>query len=411
MIRHDAVDAATGMPPEQSFSWREELIVRALAKSLSGPHIVGRLRVRLPSGRTEVFGHHGCEAIVSLPSFEPLWRGLTRGALGITESYLDGKVVTPDLKAVLEFCLVNTKAVAAVGSGVMRPGILDKLWHRSRANSRSGSRRNIAAHYDLGNDFYKLWLDPGMTYSSALFERSDQTLADAQARKYQLVFEALRVAPGDRVLEIGCGWGGFAEVLAKANVSVQGLTLSRQQQVYARERLQREGLSSVAEIELVDYRDSKGQFDAIASIEMIEAVGEKNWPTYFKVLHDRLKPGGNACIQSITIDARYYAAYRREPDFIQRYIFPGGMLPTVDIMSDQASAAGLAFEKVETFGASYAQTVSCWLERFDAAWPQIQDLGFDERFRRMWRFYLIYCQVGFASGDIDVGIYRLTRSR
>jgi cyclopropane-fatty-acyl-phospholipid synthase len=409
-MRHqDAMDSARSAPPRQPVSWRENLIVRTLVRAFSTEQLTGRLRLTLPSGRTEVFGDHGAEATIILRTFEPLWRGLTRGALGVTEAYLDGIIVTPDLKAVLEFCLVNSRSISAIGNGGMRPSILDKLWHRSRANSRAGSRRNIAAHYDLGNDFYRLWLDPGMTYSSALFETPEQPLADAQTRKYQLVFDTLGIAPGDRVLEIGCGWGGFAEVLAKSDARVVGLTLSRQQQAFARERMISAGVDDRVDIQFVDYRDVDGQYDAIASIEMIEAVGEANWPTYFKVLHERLKPGGVACIQGITIDERYFEMYRREPDFIQRYIFPGGMLPTVGLLADHAAQAGLTFEKIETFGASYARTVAEWLARFDAAWPQIEALGFDDRFRRMWRFYLIYCEVGFANADIDVGVYRMRR--
>jgi cyclopropane-fatty-acyl-phospholipid synthase len=368
------------------------------------------LWLTLPSGRTEGFGWSGPEAAIVLGSFEPLWRGLTRGALGVTECYLDGTIDTPDLGAALRFCLSNSQALSAVGNGVLRPGLMDKVWHRRRANTRAGSRRNIAAHYDLGNDFYRLWLDPGMTYSSALFEAGD-TLEAAQNRKNQIILDALDVAEGERVLEIGCGWGGFAQAAAGRGAHVTGLTLSRQQLAYATERLASAGFAAHSDIRFQDYRDVGGTFDKIASIEMIEAVGEENWPAYFQVLHDRLRPGGSAVLQAITIDEPHFAAYRREPDFIQRYIFPGGMLPTVRAMEAEAERAGLTFETVQRFGGSYAKTLAIWRGAFDAAWPRIAGLGFDDRFRRMWGYYLTYCEAGFENGDVDVGLYRLRRTQ
>ena len=411
MSTHDDVmDTHRAEPPGAPFSWREEMIVRALGRALTGEQVKGRLAVALPSGRTEVFGRSGAEAGVALRSFEPLWRGLTRGALGIAESYCDGVIDTPDLGALLRFCLVNTAAVSAVGGGVLRTRLADRLWHRLRANTRAGSRRNIAAHYDLGNAFYRLWLDPSMTYSSALFGGQAQSLEAAQQAKNAAILDALGVAEGDRILEIGCGWGGFAEAAALRGGHVTGLTLSREQLAWARERLERAGLGDRASIQFCDYRDATGRFDKIACVEMIEAVGEANWPTYFKTLHDRLQPGGVAVLQSITIDERHFAAYRREPDFIQRYIFPGGMLPTVSAMTAEAARAGLSFEVIARFGDSYARTLVAWRETFERAWPQISALGFDERFKRMWIYYLTYCEVGFENGDVDVGLYRLRRS-
>lgn len=409
MPSHDLIGTRMGLPKGTPFSWREELIVRALMRAFTGDHIVGRLRLTLPSGRTEVFGRSGDEADVVLGSLEPFWRGLTRGALGVAECYLDGTIQTADLGRTLRFLLTNSEALSELGYGVMKSRLVDRVWHKRRANTRTGSRRNIAAHYDLGNDFYRLWLDPSMTYSSALFDGSTVDLEQAQLAKNEAILNSLDVRGGDRVLEIGCGWGGFMEAAARRGCHVTGITLSKEQLAWAQRRMGEAGFAGQCEIAFCDYRDLTGTFDKIASVEMIEAVGEENWPVYFKTLHDRLRPGGVGVIQAITIDERYYAAYRREPDFIQRYIFPGGMLPTVGAMARNSAQAGLTFEVVQRFGGSYAQTLADWRTRFDAAWPHIAALGFDERFRRMWGYYLTYCEVGFEKGDIDVGLYKVSR--
>ncbi len=408
-LQDNAIATPLGGPQGAPFSWREEMIVRTLTRALVPDQITGRLVLTLPSGRREVFGRTGQDVSLTLTSFEPLWRALTRGALGITECYLDGTIDTPDLGALLRFCLSNMSAVSSVGGGLMKARMVDKFWHRRRANTRSGSRRNISAHYDLGNAFYKLWLDPSMTYSSAIFKCASQSLEAAQEAKNAAVLDALDVKVGDRILEIGCGWGGFAKAAAVRGGHVTGLTLSRQQLSWATEELAKAGCSDRTDIQYLDYRDVRGSFDKIASIEMIEAVGEEHWPHYFKALHDRLLPGGTAVIQAITIDERHFEAYRREPDFIQRYIFPGGMLPTLSAMEEHAARAGLSFEIVSRFGSSYARTLAIWREAFEREWPEIQKLGFDDRFRRMWGYYLTYCEVGFENGDVDVGHYRMCR--
>ena len=248
-----------------------------------------------------------------------------------------------------------------------------------------------------------------MTYSSAVFTGPEVSLAAAQDEKYARVIAALGLEDGHRVLEIGCGWGGFAEAAARSGAFVDGITLSREQLAYASERIARAGLDARVRLRFEDYRDTTGGFDRIASIAMVAAVGEPHWPVYFAPLHDRLVPGGVAVLQAITIREQSYAAYRERPDFIQRYVFPGGMLPTRTIMADQAERAGLTFEPLETFGASYARTLAIWRDRFEAAWPRIAALGFDDRFRRLWNFYLTYCEVGFERGVVDVGLYRFTR--
>ena len=283
----------------------------------------------------------------------------------------------------------------------------NRLQHRLNANTKRGSQRNIRHHYDLGNDFYAAWLDSGMSYSSALFSADDQTLEDAQSAKQRRIMALLDTRPGDTVLEIGCGWGGLAEQLAQAGCRVTGVTLSAAQLEYASERLKRP--DTEADLRLQDYRDVAGVFDRIVSIEMMEAVGEAYWPSYFSALHDRLRPGGLAVLQAITIDEDQFDGYRRCTDFIQHYIFPGGMLPTVTEIGRQSARAGMELLSVERFGASYARTLAEWHRRFLAAWPEIERHGFDARFRRMWEYYLSYCEGGFRAGTIDVGLYVLAK--
>ncbi|MDX2289674.1 MAG: cyclopropane-fatty-acyl-phospholipid synthase family protein [Hyphomicrobiaceae bacterium] len=391
--------------------WRDARVAGFVARRLSGV-TKGRLQLTLPSGRLVVLGSGGgVEAELRLSSYALAWRALRRGTLGFAESYIDGTADSPDIGAVLRFFLVNYAAFEGAGRGWFRARMPDRLAHRARRNSRAGSRRNIAAHYDLGNAFYELWLDPGMTYSSGIYQGSATSLAAAQAAKNAAILAALSPLDGKRVLEIGCGWGGLSEELARAGADVAAITVSREQHAYAQARIAAEGLADRVDVRFEDYRDVTGAFDHIASVEMIEAVGEEHWPVYFQTLADRLVPGGSAVIQAITIREESFAAYQRHPDFIQRYIFPGGMLPTVSIMRAQAQAAGMEFEPISQFGLSYARTLRDWRARFDEAWPRINALGFDERFRRMWMYYFIYCEVGFETGITDVGHYKLTRRR
>lgn len=390
-------------------TWRDAVVARALTKTFA-EGTIGRLDVVLPSGRRVVLGADATgSARVTVNSYKALWRLISRGSLGLAESYMREEIDTPDLGAVLEFCLKNYKALEASGTGVTKPSLADLIWHKRRDNSLTGSRRNIAAHYDLGNAFYAAWLDDGMTYSSAKFTRPNLTLEAAQDEKYRVILDQLNIKPGAKVLEIGFGWGGLAERAIARGADVTGLTLSAQQLAYTQNRLGQAGFTGRSDLRFQDYRDTRGTFDAIASIEMIEAVGEAHWPQYFGTLATCLKPGGVAVVQAITIDERYFESYRRQADFIQRYIFPGGMLPTVTRMGTEADRAGLAFETVERFGQSYALTLDAWRDRFCARWPEIKALGFDERFRRMWEYYLTYCELGFKNGDIDVGIYKMSK--
>lgn len=384
-------------------------VVRLLGSVLNPT--AGRLRVTLPSGRNATFGSANGDtaAHVVLRNYRVLSRTLRRGTLGFADSYMAGDLDTDDLIGLFNYFMDNEAALAAALPRLVRSGRSDRVFHRRRPNTPSGSRRNIAAHYDLGNTFYGLWLDAGLTYSSGLYATPDVTLEAAQHAKNDRILAALDVSQTHSILEIGCGWGGFVEAAAERAGSVTGITISRQQFEAATTRIARTRYASRAHIRLEDYRDTTGSFDRIASIEMIEAVGEENWPLYFRKIADRLKPGGKAVIQAITIREDVFDAYRANPDFIQRYIFPGGMLPTLQAMRQHAEAAGLGFETLELFGGSYALTLAEWRQRFGRAWPRIAALGFDERFRRMWGYYLSYCQVGFERGTIDVGLYRLRK--
>ena len=383
-------------------------VIAAVGRKLLPRDIEGGITLTLPSGKVHRLGYArpGASCDLQLKNFRPVWNAVRRGAIGFAESFMAGDVESSDITAVLRFYLQNREPLNKAAKPVFYKSLGDRLFHLMRANTKAGARRNISAHYDLGNDFYTLWLDRTMSYSSAFFGKGAQSLEDGQIAKYDLVLDALQLDRDAHVLEIGCGWGGFAEVAVGRGHRVTGLTISREQLEFARARLR-----DRAEIRFQDYRDTAERFDAIASIEMIEAVGEANWPTYFRVLHDRLKPGGAAAVQAITIDERLYPGYRAKADFIQRYIFPGGMLPTKAILAAQAAAAGLTFETVATFGQDYARTLAQWRERFEASWNAVSRLGFDEQFRRRWRYYLCYCEAGFSEAAIDVGIYRFARAR
>jgi len=373
---------------------------------------LGRLTVVLPDGYTARFEgpDAGPEATVIVRDERVIGRCLFGGDIAFAEAYMDGLLDSPDLPAVIEL-LVRNKAAIEKKQPVRPWKILARrILHWINANTRRGSRRNIAFHYDLGNAFYEQWLDPTMTYSAARFEGGQQGLDAAQIAKYRRIAERLRLEPGKRVLEIGCGWGGFAELAAREyGARVHGITLSEEQLAYAVERARRGGFADKASFALCDYRDADGRYDGIASIEMFEAVGESYWPAFFTTLRDRLVAGGRAAVQVITIAEESFEDYRRNPDFIQRYIFPGGMLPSREGFIDLARRTGLQIDDEEAFGLDYALTLAKWRRRFLAAWPGIEPLGFDERFRRMWDYYLAYCEGGFRSRNVDVRQFALLR--
>ncbi len=396
--------------PAAGPSWGDRAFI-AFIRLIAGRLEAGRICVTAPGGASANIAGRlpGREVHIGFSNYGALCKVLTRGKLGFAEAHMDGSVEVSDLHALFHLVLDNEAMFTGARKLLARANRGDRSVHRRRDNTRSGSRRNIAAHYDLGNDFYRLWLDEGMTYSSGLHASSSTSLEDAQAAKIARVIELLELRQGHRLLEIGCGWGSLIEAAARRGAAATGITISSEQFDWARDRMAREMPGATADIRFLDYRDVTGAFDRIASIEMIEAVGEAHWPDYFRALSERLAPGGVGVIQAITIPERFYADYRRSPDFIQRYIFPGGMLPTIEAMEVHAKANGLAFEVVEQFAASYALTLHAWRSRFDAAWPRIRQLGYDERFRRMWDYYLAYCAAGFERGEIDVGFFRVRK--
>jgi cyclopropane-fatty-acyl-phospholipid synthase len=384
--------------------------------SVFGRQMIGKPRrgavtLVLPNGKAKTFGNPatGQHGVLHIRNFKVISKTLRRGTVGFAQAYIDGDVEIEDLTAMFRYFLQN-RDVFLEEQSWFRRAAHDIAYHLSRHNSKEGSQKNISEHYDLGNDFYAEWLDPSMTYSSALFSSDDLSLEAAQRAKYHRVADMAGVKTGHSVLEIGCGWGGFAETVARDyGASLRGITLSREQLGFAQERLRRQGLDALATLHFEDYRDTTGQFDHVCSIEMIEAVGEEHWPSYFETVHDRLKPGGRAAIQAITIDERDFEAYKGGPDFIQRFIFPGGMLLTKRAMRAEAERVGLVLEGEEFFRHSYARTLRLWRERFLERWHEITRLGYDEEFRRKWLYYLAYCEAGFSEGTIDVGIYQYRR--
>jgi cyclopropane-fatty-acyl-phospholipid synthase len=365
----------------------------------------GRLDFELPDGR--VFRVEGSKsgpvAYVKINDNDIFARLIRDGDLGFSEAYMDGAWDSPDLQAFMDFVHADNGDLydGFPGMGLVRKWEQFRFWLQS--NSKKQARKNISHHYDLGNDFYGLWLDDTMTYSSAIFEQGDNSLEMAQRAKYASMVDQMGAQPGDHILEIGCGWGGFAEYAAKERgLKVTGLTISKEQLKYAQDRMERNGLQDLVELKLQDYRDETGTYDGIASIEMFEAVGQKYWPIYFDKVKQCLKPGKNATLQIITIQDARWDVYRNTVDFIQKYIFPGGMLPSPTVLRQEVVKAGLEVEKSIEFGKSYAQTLRMWHDTFNARWDQIEKMGFDDRFRRMWNFYLTSCASTFEYGNCDV---------
>lgn len=374
----------------------------------------GKVSFALPDNRIIVFdkGDGGTEAFINIHDYNFASRSLSGGDIGFAESYMDGEWSTPDLTAVLRYFGDNFDAA---GGGKLARGkttvrLINMIRHLFNRNSKSGSKRNIYSHYDLGNDFYSKWLDPSMTYSSALFSSPNTNLEQAQAAKYENICQTLNLGPGQNILEVGCGWGGFAEHAAsKHGVNVTCLTLSPAQRDYAEKRIADANLSDKVSIRLEDYRDHSSQYDGIVSIEMFEAVGESYWASYFAKISECLKSGAKAALQIITIDDDLFQRYRKRADFIQHYIFPGGMLPSEIALRKQLETANLTYEDATYFGDDYARTLRIWAKAFNEAWEDIEPLGFDAPFKRMWNFYLSYCEAGFEGGRINVGQFAISK--
>lgn len=397
--------------------WIERIVIQCLNRTLKDCH--GPLELVFPSKYRHQFGSNTINAtnntqkpraVVVLHTMRPLLRLLLNGANGWSDAYVNNEWSSPNLHQVITWALRNEGLLKKTTQLRHLTSLPYKRLHRANANTKKGSRRNIAAHYDLGNDFFKEWLDPGMTYSAALFRNSEQTLVEAQKEKYQRILELLNPRDSDHIIEIGCGWGEFATQATKhRNIKVDGITLSEQQLLWGQKKLSLEELNHKAQLKLMDYREITGQYDGVVSIEMFEAVGEENWDTYFKKLNGILKPEGKAVLQIITIDDQRFYSYRKNPDYIQRYIFPGGMLPSVEALKRTFTQHGFTLEYQQMFGRDYARTLSLWWEKFEASWPTIAKQSFDDKFYRIWRYYLAYCQAGFEQSAIDVGLFVLKK--
>ncbi len=372
----------------------------------------GRIDFVMPDGR--MFRAEGRDAgpvcALHVHNADTFARLMREGELGFCDAYMEGWWDSPDLQAFSDFLRSDNDVLYDGFPGMYFVRAFERLRHWMNSNSKTQARKNISYHYDLGNEFYALWLDETMTYSSAIFRTGQESMEAAQIAKYASMVDQMGARPGDHVLEIGCGWGGFAEYAARERgLRVTGLTISEEQLKYASERIEKAGLSDLVEFKLQDYRDETGQYDGIASIEMFEAVGEKYWPIYFQTVRDRLKPGKQATLQIITIEDARFDVYRKGVDFIQKYIFPGGMLPSPTALKSEIQRAGMNFVNSVEFGESYSQTLRRWYDTFNARWDEVQAHGFDERFRRMWNFYLTSCAAAFQSGSCDVTQITISR--
>ena len=362
----------------------------------------GRLEIRLPNGDSQVFGSGEHGVTMNVHDEIMFSQILARGDIGLAEAYIDGVWDSNDLTGVMTLLAKNRDALRSAVFGRWQSLLMARIRHWLNNNSKTGSRKNIMAHYDLGNDFYKLWLDPSMSYSSALYRAVDDgNLETAQRAKYRRILRRIGAQPGQHVLEIGCGWGGFAEMAVADGLKTTGVTLSPAQLAWAQKRVPE------ANLQLKDYRDIREQYDHVVSIEMFEAVGERWWPSYFKTIKKALKPGGRAVIQSITIRDDIFGEYRKGTDFIQQHVFPGGMLPSRSAFRAAAAKQGLTVRSEYAFGLDYARTLAEWRVSFEEKWPEIAAQGFDETFHRLWRMYLCYCEAGFLAGSVDVVHFEL----
>lgn len=380
-----------------------------LAMALLGKLESGQLNLTAPDGSRHHFGSTGSQATMHLNNWRVFEAALRSGDIGFAESYIRRDWDTDNLTDLLHVLINNRQHLEQAVYGNWLGRLYHRISHLMNRNTRRGARRNIHAHYDLGNDFYSLWLDKSMTYSSALFSTDGMTLAEAQQAKYERILGQAGCQAGGSILEIGCGWGGFAEIAAASGHTLRGLTLSSEQRQFAIDRFSGRNEEDQVQFLLQDYRDESGRFDAIVSIEMFEAVGQQYWPAYFETVHRCLKPGGRAVVQTITIDDALFDRYQRGTDFIQQYIFPGGMLPSIERFSKEAAQYGLRVTDQFRFGQDYARTLQLWREQFSHELDAVRHQGFDERFVRTWMFYLSYCEAAFLAGNTDVCQFTLTR--
>ena len=368
---------------------------------------VNKIQVTYPDKSTSVFGNSGSTVDLNINSWKMLWLAITRGDIGLAEGYFENHWSTSNLLDLMEFFSLNVEYISEISDGKNIFKIFTYIYHLRNKNSISGSKKNILAHYDLGNNFYKTWLDETMTYSSAYFDNKEIALSDAQKNKYQLILNKLNIEPGSHILEIGCGWGGFIEYASMKGYKITGVTISDEQYKFAQNRIK--NLPNNPEIKLQDYRLIKGQYDAVVSIEMFEAVGSKYWKKYFEKVKELLKPKSKALIQTITIADDLFKKYISEPDFIQAYIFPGGEMASDSKFISFAKLHNLKSLDKNSFALDYAKTLETWFHNFNDNWHKISDMGFNDRFKRLWDFYLAYCRGGFLSSRIDVSQYLLEK--
>ncbi len=402
----EAANSTIDRPAEQPRVGIGGLVFSRLIKALRH----GQLTVVLPNGGVikKAGTENGHDATIIIHRWRALRRLVVSGDLGAAEGYIHGDWTTPDLTSLIRLAAKNANVLAPALLGTWTARLVGRLRHMLNANTRRGSRRNIEAHYDLGNEFYRQWLDRSMLYSSALFEDRTQTLEAAQQNRLERIREKLNISDGQRVLEVGCGWGALSlDLAAHSNVDVVGLTLSPAQFEWAEQAIASAGKASQVELRLQDYRDVQGQFDRIVSIEMFEAVGEAYWKNYFEMIKRCMLPGGRTLLQVISIEKSRFDAYRGSIDFIQRYVFPGGFLPSDEALRSAVNRAGLKLTEVEHFGKSYARTLREWRTRFHANWPSIASRRFDETFKRLWHYYFCYCEAGFEEESINVGFYTI----
>ena len=365
---------------------------------------VGYLEITSISGELLKFGNYEdkLKADLKIKSSALSYNLIKGGSVGLAECYMKNEFETSNLSNLIELAARNINIVHKF-SGILDLKFLNFIKNKFIKNTKSRSKENIAKHYDLGNDFFSLWLDKTLTYSSAIFDEQNKNLAEAQNNKYQKLINLIQPNNGDKILEIGCGWGGFAEYLGKNyDVKLDCITISKKQFEYAKERIHNCGLNEKVNIEIKDYRDLNSKYNSIASIEMIEAVGQNYLESYFKTIKNNLSDGGKAAIQAITIDDSLYDRYKNKQDFIQKYIFPGGFLPNKNTINKLVSKNGLSVNSYISYADHYADTLSIWRDEFNKKWSLIKDQGFDLTFKRMWEFYLSYCEAGFKSKNIDL---------
>ena len=391
-------------------NWLDKLILAKLTPLLERSK--GTLKLTLPSDCYSLLGQGVPYTDIHIKHYRSFIRLYFGGINGFSESYIAGEWESSNLTELVNWALSNEKALQRLSTASFVTQSLHNLYHWRRDNTRKGSRKNIAAHYDLGNEFYKHWLDKSMTYSAALYPDKNASLEAAQQYKNKRILQMLNPKNGDHIVEIGCGWGGFATQAAEEhNLKVHGVTLSKEQLAWGHKKVTDKGLQDLVHLSLTDYRDLQHKYDGVVSIEMFEAVGEAHWDTYFSNLKRVLKPKGNAVLQVISIEDERFNTYRKQADFIQRYIFPGGMLPSVSRLKEKIDEHGFELVEMQLFGKDYARTLRAWNHMFTHNWEQIKELGFDERFYRLWQYYLCYCEGGFEQGSIDVGLYMIRKKQ